>query len=169
MTTVAITFPGAAGGRVTGEVRGLEGLGADGLVLSRAPWPSPGHDSSGGSAGLLLPRSVLVRVALELAERHPQVGPIVIWPRGVPAEQAAVALAVGALLHAHRPVGGAPPVTCAARPPTRRTRPVLRHLAHVTSDRDVCGSGTVERTVWEVMTAGVPAALAAGVDVRAAA
>jgi len=119
----------------------------DGLVLSRRPGADPADTTERGWATVeYLHRSRLVRWALELARCCPEVGPVAVWPREVPAEWTTVALMVGGVLASGRPVGSIPPVVCAIRPPMRRTRPAICHPVHA----DVEGQA-VTLTVWEIL------------------
>ena len=69
-----------------------------------------------------------------------------IWPRGVDPDLTTVAFAVGRVLGDCRPVGAPLPVTCAARPPMRRSRLAVQHK--VTAD--VAG-WACELIVWELI------------------
>ncbi|OHV45344.1 hypothetical protein [Pseudofrankia sp. BMG5.36] len=158
---MALPLMTAAGGRparaVTIEIGGradgpvilpvLAPLETDGLVLTRPLGSDPADGTHRGWATVeYLPRSRLVRWAFELARCDPGVGPVAVWPHGVPAEWTTVALVVGWVLASARPVGSAPLVVCAVRPPMRKTRPALRHPVRA----DV-GGQLVELTVWEIL------------------
>ncbi|WP_052710717.1 hypothetical protein [Pseudofrankia sp. DC12] len=153
MQSVTITSLTSAAGRgnvaMTAEMPGLPALSmleSDGLVLSRSPWAGGGASGEvPGPAGLLLHRSRLVRTALDLAEHHPRVGPIVIWPDGVPLDLTALALATATVLQAHRTAGAPPPVVCPVRPPMGRARMAIRHQVRA----DLGGDAAVELIVWE--------------------
>jgi len=100
------------------------------------------------------PRRLLVRFALEMAVTRPEAGPWAVWLAGVPAVWTAVALAVGGLIAAGRPVGSVPPVTCAGDPPVSKSRPMVCHDVRA----QLAGGRRVELPVWEICRFGQPAA-----------
>ncbi|MBL7486761.1 hypothetical protein I6A60_38215 [Frankia sp. AgB1.9] len=149
MTTAVIEWSGGVGAVV---VPVLAPLGRDGLALTR---PFGSDPRGAGSAGVAyIPRPLLVRWALEIVATCPEVGPVAVWPHGVAVEQTALALAVGGLLAAARPVGSVAPVVCAARPPIRRSRPTASYevRAEVEGRR-------VDLAVWEVFPFARPTAV----------
>ncbi|MBL7502296.1 hypothetical protein I6A84_19450 [Frankia sp. CNm7] len=152
MTAVTISL-GSASEPVTVTLPALVPLGTDGLVLSRSLGSDPTDAQGRGWATVTcLSRRSLVRAALDLVRVCPEVGPVAVWPAGVPAEWTALALVVGGIVSGDRPVGSVPPVVCAVCPPTRKSRPSVRHAVRA----DLGGRAT-ELTVWELLAA-TPAA-----------
>jgi len=157
-----IEWSGGAGGAVV--LPALRSIGRDGLALSRSLRSDPANPRDRGLATVAwIPRNLLVRWGLEIAALYPEVGPIAIWPREVSTERTALALAVGGLVAAGRPVGSVPPVMCAGRPPMRRSRPAVCHEVRA----DVEGR-RVELAVWEVFRFATGPDAAALVESRAA-
>jgi hypothetical protein len=143
VTAAVIEWKGGVGGPV--ELPVLAPLGQDGLLLARPFGPGPAGSVSTRRPGVLLvPRRLLVRFALDIVSGHPEVGPVAVWPAGVPATWTAVALAFGDLLGRGRPPGSAP-VVCAGDPPTRKTRPTIRHQV-----RAEIGGRPLGLSVWEI-------------------
>lgn len=133
----------------------LSPLGQDSLITSR-PFGSDPAVASPRLGVMYVPRRLLVRCALEVADTHREVGPVAVWLAEVPALWTAVALAVGGLIAADRPVGSTPLVTCAGDPPVRRTRPMVCHDV-----RAELGGRRVELSVWEICPPTPPAAATA--------
>jgi len=151
MTKAVIEWSGGVDGPVVLPV--LAPQGRDCLITSRTPGSDPAVFSP--RLGVWwVPRRLLVRFAMEMAVGHPEVGPIAVWLADVPAVHTAVALAVGGLIAAGRPVGSVPPVTCAGDPPVRKTRPMVCHDVRA----DLGAGRRVEMPVWEIRAIDRPTA-----------
>jgi len=147
-----IEWSGGVGGPVT--LPALAPWGRDSVIMSRVFGFDPSVPRSSTRLGVLLvPRRLLVRCAMDVVANHREVGPVAVWPVEAPAVSTAVALAVGGLIAAGRPVGSVPPVTCAGPPPVRKTRPMVCHDVRA----EVNGQ-QLELSVWEICPFDQPAA-----------
>ena len=63
-------------------------------MLSRPLGSDPADPRRGLAALTFTHRSYLVRTALDMVRLYPEVGPVAIWPHGVPADWTALALAL---------------------------------------------------------------------------